>query len=215
MTTKPSGMLTLTDQLSRLSFLQACRLLGENGNRLIQAGARYEIDIDAQVSWNGEVFRLWLPDTGTNGDGAAVTITRANEGRQRLRWSCSACETACEHAGAAFSLILEEKTTLRLAAPPRDRVSVESLSEEALVRKALDERAERARDEKMKVRSADPEHPWTDYTVTYFKPERSPQLLAKDISARDDSRLPMTGAEFLAKAWRLANDKARALGWIV
>ena len=57
--------------------------------------------------------------------------------------------------------------------------------------------------------------PWTDYTVTYFKPERSPQLLAKDISARDDPRLPMTGAEFLAKAWRLANDKARELGRIV
>ena len=57
--------------------------------------------------------------------------------------------------------------------------------------------------------------PWTDYTVTYFKPERSPQLLAKDISARDDPRLPMTGAEFLAQAWRLANDKARELGWIV
>jgi len=25
----------------------------------------------------------------------------------------------------------------------------------------------------------------------------------------------MTVAEFLAKAWRLANDKARELGWIV
>jgi hypothetical protein len=118
MTTKASGISALTDQLSRLSFLQACRLLGENGNRLIQAGARYEIDIDEQVSWNGEAFRLWLPDTGTNGNGAAVTITRADEGRQRLRWKCSACETVCEHAGAAFSLILEEKTVLGLAAQP-------------------------------------------------------------------------------------------------
>jgi len=25
----------------------------------------------------------------------------------------------------------------------------------------------------------------------------------------------MTAAEFLAQAWRLANDKARELGWIV
>ena len=57
--------------------------------------------------------------------------------------------------------------------------------------------------------------PGTDYSVTYFKPERAPQLLAKAISDRDDPRLPMTGAEFLAKAWRLANDKARELGWIV
>jgi hypothetical protein len=53
------------------------------------------------------------------------------------------------------------------------------------------------------------------YSVTYYKPERAPQLLAKDISDRDDPRAPMTVSQFLAKAWRLANDKARELGWIV
>jgi len=57
--------------------------------------------------------------------------------------------------------------------------------------------------------------PQAHYSVTYFKPERAPQLLAKNISDRDDPRAPMTGAEFLAKAWKLANDKARELGWIV
>jgi hypothetical protein len=31
----------------------------------------------------------------------------------------------------------------------------------------------------------------TTYTVTYFKPKNSPQLLAKDISSRDDPRVPM------------------------
>lgn len=165
MTTKPRGALTLTDELSRLSFVQACKLLGERGNKLIQAGATYEIDIDEQVSWNGAVFRLLLPGPGANGDGAAVTITRAADARQRLRWSCSVCETPCEHAGAAFSLILEEKTALGLAAPPPERTPVESLGEEELVRKALDERAARSREEKMKVRSADPGRPWTDYTV--------------------------------------------------
>lgn len=40
-------------------------------------------------------------------------------------------------------------------------------------------------------------------------------LLAKDIANRDDPDIPMTAAEFLAKAWRAANDKARDLGWIV
>jgi hypothetical protein len=53
------------------------------------------------------------------------------------------------------------------------------------------------------------------YAVTYYKPKNSPQLLAKRISDKDDPRLPMTGAQFLVKAWRLANDKARELGWIV
>ena len=57
--------------------------------------------------------------------------------------------------------------------------------------------------------------PGSTYSVTYYKPERSPQLLAKRMADRDDLRIPMTAAEFLARAWRLANDKARELGWIV
>jgi hypothetical protein len=57
--------------------------------------------------------------------------------------------------------------------------------------------------------------PGTSYWVTYFKQEDSPGLLAKEIANKDDPRIPMTAAEFLAKAWKLANDKARELGWIV
>jgi hypothetical protein len=55
----------------------------------------------------------------------------------------------------------------------------------------------------------------TSYTVTYYKPKKSPQLLAKRIASNDDPRAPMTGSEFLATAWRLANQKARELRWIV
>jgi superfamily II DNA or RNA helicase len=164
MTTKTIRELSLHDRLSRLGFLHACKLLGENGKELIQAGAGYEIDIGEQVSSSGERFRLQLPGATFSGD-AVVTITRADDARQWLRWSCSACETACEHAGAAFSLILEEKMALGLAAPPPERTPVESLGEEELVRKALEDRAARAREERMKVRSADPGQPWTDYTA--------------------------------------------------
>jgi hypothetical protein len=46
------------------------------------------------------------------------------------------------------------------------------------------------------------------YSVTYFKLERAPQLLAKNMSERDDPRAPMTVSVFLAKAWGAANDKA-------
>jgi hypothetical protein len=53
------------------------------------------------------------------------------------------------------------------------------------------------------------------YSVAYYKPEGSPGLLAKYSVANNDLRLSMTGAEFLAEAWKLANDKARELGWIV
>jgi hypothetical protein len=55
----------------------------------------------------------------------------------------------------------------------------------------------------------------TSYTVTYYKPKNSPQLLAKRIASKDDPQVAMTLSEFLAAAWRLANNKARELGWIV
>ena len=51
--------------------------------------------------------------------------------------------------------------------------------------------------------------------TNYFKRDDSFGLLAKDIVQEDDHRLPhMTAAQFLAKAWKLANEKARELGWI-
>jgi hypothetical protein len=57
--------------------------------------------------------------------------------------------------------------------------------------------------------------PGSHYSVTYYKPENATHLLAKNITDRDDLRIPMTAAEFLAKAWKLVNEKARELGWIV
>jgi len=51
--------------------------------------------------------------------------------------------------------------------------------------------------------------PGSHYSVTYYKPDNSPQLLAKRIPDTDDLRIPMTVSEFLPKAWRLANDTAR------
>jgi hypothetical protein len=53
------------------------------------------------------------------------------------------------------------------------------------------------------------------YSVTYYKPDNSPQLLARGIAHKDDLRIPLTAGEFLAAAWRAANDKARELGWIL
>jgi hypothetical protein len=53
-------------------------------------------------------------------------------------------------------------------------------------------------------------------TGSRISSERTVQgLLAKDIVNKNDPRIQMTAAEFLAKAWKLANDKARELGWIV
>jgi hypothetical protein len=55
--------------------------------------------------------------------------------------------------------------------------------------------------------------PGSHYSVTYYKSAKSPQLIAKFISDRDDPRVAMGLSEFLTRAWRLANDKTRELGW--
>lgn len=57
--------------------------------------------------------------------------------------------------------------------------------------------------EKVRVTVVDDEPlvtlPGSYYSVTYYKPKGSPQLLAKNITDRNDLRLPMTAAEFLAE----------------
>ena len=45
MLTKASSELTLFDKLSRLSFNSAAKLLGREGNRLITAGGKYDVDM--------------------------------------------------------------------------------------------------------------------------------------------------------------------------
>ena len=57
--------------------------------------------------------------------------------------------------------------------------------------------------------------PGTSYTVTYHKPAVSTQLLAAYLLGENDPRTKLTQAEFLTRAWRLANEKARELDWIV
>lgn len=152
-------MITLKDKLSHLSFREACKLLGHQGEKLIRAGGKYEIDIVEQVVLNKECFRLDL-------DEAIVHVRLDNEAHQRLDFQCSRCNGACVHKGAALSLILEEKLALGLSAPPPERVPAESLSDEALVKQAIEERRERAQKEKMTVSSMNPEELWTDYIVT-------------------------------------------------
>lgn len=151
--------LTLRDRLSHLTYQQACKLLGADGDRLIHHGGAWEIDIDRDVHLQGDLFRVRL-------NGAVVTITPMAEAPQRLRWNCTQCRAACDHVGAAMSLILEEKTALGLATPPPENVPMESLGEQELMRQAVEERAQRSRTERMTVRSTDARVLWTDYLVT-------------------------------------------------
>ncbi|MFO8084778.1 MAG: DEAD/DEAH box helicase [Desulfobacterales bacterium] len=152
-------MINLKDKLSHLTFRQACKLLGPNGGQLIRSGGKYDIDIYEQVVLKKDLFQLNL-------DEASVSIRLDPAKDQRFNIQCSQCSNFCEHMGAAFSLILEEKLTLGLSATPPERVPMESLSEKELVKRAIDERAERAQKEKMRLKSMDKDILWTDYIIT-------------------------------------------------
>ena len=53
-----------------------------------------------------------------------------------------------------------------LAAPPPEKVPIESLTDAELVEQALSERVERAKNQKMSLKSLNPDKLWADYTVT-------------------------------------------------
>jgi hypothetical protein len=56
--------------------------------------------------------------------------------------------------------------------------------------------------------------PGTSYQVTFRRPANGPGIGASH-DMQDDDDAPITRSEFLARAWRVAKDKARDLGWIV
>ena len=55
--------------------------------------------------------------------------------------------------------------------------------------------------------------PGTTFRVVYRIPTHAHGLIAVDVQGSREASVTM--AEFLACAWKLANDKARELGWIV
>lgn len=152
-------MMTLKNKLSYLTYKEACKLLGPEGERLIRAGGKYDVEIAENLVLRDDLFQLHLEDT-------IVTMTLSSEAPKRLKFGCNRCSGVCEHVGAAFSLILEEKLALGLSAPPPERLPLESLSDEDLMKQALAERAERAKTERMQLKSMDKNELWTDYTIT-------------------------------------------------
>ena len=166
MKTKKSKKLNLKDRLSRLTYVASCQLLGPNGKQLIQEGGKYDsIDVERDVFLGDDLLRLNLRDYSPNQD-VVVTLTLMASEKNRLRWNCTVCEDNCQHVGAAFSLILEDKYALGLSDPPIQDIPLEHLSEEQLVQRAIQERAQRAQEEKFRLKSADPKRPWTDYVLT-------------------------------------------------
>jgi hypothetical protein len=57
--------------------------------------------------------------------------------------------------------------------------------------------------------------PGTAYQITYRKLEDCPGVSGAHDLRQDDAEASLNRYEFLARAWRIANAKARELGWII
>ena len=111
---RPSEKLTLKDRLSRLTFLEACKLLGPEGKKLIQRNANsWDFKIEEDVHLGDDLFRLRFPGETVDGQPLTVTITLMAEAPQRLHWNCTRCDGTCEHVGSGVF------ADSRRQAPPR------------------------------------------------------------------------------------------------
>lgn len=165
---------SFTEQLSRLTWHQACKLLGDEGDALIRTGSRrFDVDPEADIYLGGDLYRARVRDDDLPGGKAIVVVTRMTGRNRELHLKCDQCDTPCEHAGAALGLLLDEKMFLGLAAPPDESVPLELLKEDELYARAIAERKQRAAEEKMTVRTMDPATPWTDYVITSYKSGKS------------------------------------------
>lgn len=167
MKTKPSHKLTFRDRLSQLSFVEACKLLGPRGKQLITAGGKFEINIEEQVFLGHDLLRVRFDELDLHGVPIVASLTLKAESRNRLHFNSSVSDGADEYVGALLSLVLEEKTALRLAEPPPEpSTPIASLPPEELFHRALELRRERAKAERMKVEPASGDTPWGDFSVT-------------------------------------------------
>ena len=110
--------------------------------------------------------RVNLPAAREDGEDIRVTITQRRDRQRRLCLNCDACDGVCDHQAAGLSLILEEKFALGLSDIPKEGTPLELLNEDELEQRAIAERAQRAKTERFRLKSADPETPWADYTIT-------------------------------------------------
>ena len=165
---KSSSQLTLRDKLSRLSLVQAQKLLGPQGAHWLAMGGKIEIDTATQVRLSDESSQTSFSDAGVGDQRDPLVVTMAlHPGyRDRLQIGCNRSgDAALLHQGASPAMLLEEKTSPGLAAAPIEDTPWELLSEEQLEARAPAEREQRSLEERMAVKSAASTTPWSEYLV--------------------------------------------------
>ena len=158
----------IRERLGQLTYHGACRLLSKDGDGAarLRQGGKFEILVPRDVRFLADSFRVRIQDVDVPGGIAEVIIVEMTNKPKGLHLTCTNCEVMCDHIAAALSLVLDEKMTLGLAAPPDSSEPLEKLTESELIRRTLADRQERAEREPMKLKSMDKSTPWTDYTIT-------------------------------------------------
>lgn len=155
---------TFRERLASLTYIQACRLLGDDGDQLLRRGEqKWDLNAEEHAYLADDLFRVRVAD---GAEAASVVLASTGGRSQELTLSCDHCAFPCEHGGAALALLLDQKLTLGLSAPPDESVPFELLTEEELLARALEERRRRAEEEPMTLRSTNPKTPWCEYSVT-------------------------------------------------
>ncbi len=173
-------------RLGTLTYVQACRLLGEEGDKLIQLGGRaFELQSDRDVFLGGDLLRIRVEDNEVEGGVAIASMTLSSDRKKQLALNCDRCDSPCSHLGAALDYLLDAKTVLGLAMPPDEEVPLEHLTPEELRHRMLADREKRAAEEKMKVRSIQPERPWSDYVVTSGGSGRTYRVAIRSLDGED------------------------------
>jgi hypothetical protein len=176
----------LHQRLGSLTYYQACQLLGDDGAKLIrQGGQKFEVLSDRDIFLGGDLFRVRVEDPAV-ADGVAITTITVRSGRaKQLLCNCDRCELPCAHLGAALEFLLDAKSVLGLAMPPDESVPLENLTEDELLQRAMAERVERAKTEKMLVRSMEATKPWVDYVLTSKQSGRSYRVALRGLELGD------------------------------
>lgn len=158
----------IRDRLGQLTYHGACQLMSQDddGAARLRQGAKFEINLPRDVRFLADSFRVNVPDPELASGFAEVIMVEMTNKPKGLHLTCTNCETTCAHIAAALGLVLDDKLTLGLAAPPDPNEPIENLTEDELIRRALADREERAEREPMKLQSMDKATPWTGYTVT-------------------------------------------------
>ncbi|TWT65953.1 DEAD/DEAH box helicase [Allorhodopirellula solitaria] len=173
-------------RLGTLTYSQACKLLLDEGAKLIQRGGQaFEIQSDRDVFLGGDLFRVRVEDADTDNGVAIASLTLSSDRKKQLAVNCDCCDTPCVHVGAALEYLLDAKSVLGLAMPPDESVPLEHLTPAELRHRMLADREKRASEEKMTVRSINSEKPWTDYVVTSSGSGRTYRVALRSLDGDD------------------------------